>query len=496
VSPPIDDRFHRRQDLLTLALHAAHLGAWEIDLGTGENAWHAGMAELVGVAPERGAAEGRRFLDYVHPQDRAAIVSAFEEARRDVRPGARWEGDFRIVRADGVQRWLNSRGMTVIRDDGRACMVGCAQDITDRKLWEERIAEQAQLIDLASDAMVVRTPDGRILEWNQGAEEMYGYRREEAVGSTIHDLLHTEFPAPLADIEAALQHDGRWSGELRHTRRDGAHITVFARWVLERGGAGKSARVLETDSDITERAESERRLRESEAGLREADRRKDEFLATLAHELRNPLAPIRNAAQLLRDPHVDESRRRSVVDMLDRQVRQMVRLVDDLLEVGRITTGKLNLLREEVDLRAAIDQAIEATRPHDAHPFSATLPAEPILVDGDPARLTQVFSNLLGNAVKYTPRGKAIAIEACEGDGEAVVTVSDEGIGIAPDALMRLFEMFSQIDPHLHRHPGGLGVGLAVARVFVELHGGAIEAHSEGAGRGSRFVVRLPLASG
>ena len=479
---------------MLLALHAAQLGAWEADLETGENFWHAGMAQLLGVPPQRAAVESKRFLEFVHPQDRSAVLSAFEAARRTMEPGRQWEADFRVVRADGVHRWFNSRGMTVVRADGRPCMVGIAQDITERKTWEERIAEQAQLLELSGDAIVVRAPEGRILSWNQGAEEMYGYRRDDAIGATMHELLRTEFPVPLREVDERLQREGRWSGELGHTRRDGTRIAVQTRWVLDRGGAGRSARVLETNTDITERKEAERRLRESEAALREADRHKDEFLATLAHELRNPLAPIRNAAQLLRLPGLDESRQRAIVDMLDRQVRQMVRLVDDLLEVGRITTGKLHLLRERVDLRAVIENAIEATRPAQMHRFSASLPPEPIVVDGDPVRLTQVASNLLGNAVKYTPQGQAIAIGLEARDGKAVVTLKDEGIGIAPDELPNLFEMFTQLNPELHRHHGGLGVGLALARVFVEMHGGTIAAHSEGTGKGARFVVRLPLA--
>jgi PAS domain S-box-containing protein len=494
VNPAADDRFARTDDLMLLALHAAHLGAWEADLATGENHWHAGMAQLLGVAPERAAEESRRFLEYVHPQDRPSVLAAFEAARRDRVPGRQWEADFRVVRADGVQRWFNSRGMTVRHDDGRACMVGVAQDITERKLWEERIAEQAKLIELSSDAIVVRTPEGRILSWNQGAEETYGFRREEAVGQVMHVLLRTEFPQPLDAIDRLLQHDGRWSGELVHTPREGRRIVVQSRWVLDRGGAGRAARVLETSTDITERKETEQRLRESEAALREADRRKDEFLATLAHELRNPLAPIRNAAQLLRQAGLEESRRRAVVDMLDRQVRQMVRLIDDLLEVGRITTGKIRLVSERLDLRDVIDHAIEAMHPDELHRFSASLPDRAIPVEGDPARLTQVFSNLLGNAVKYTPKGKAISIDAAVHGGEAWVTVRDEGIGIAADELPQLFEMFSQLDSNPQRGRTGLGVGLALARVFVEMHGGAIRAASEGSGKGSEFVVTLPLA--
>jgi signal transduction histidine kinase/ActR/RegA family two-component response regulator len=237
-------------------------------------------------------------------------------------------------------------------------------------------------------------------------------------------------------------------------------------------------------------------IAESEARLREANRRKDEFLATLAHELRNPLAPIRNAAQVLRMADLADPQLCSARDILDRQVQQMARLIDDLLDISRITKGKLQLRKERVALAAAIQSAVEAAGPALAaqgHELTVTLPQAAVHVEADPIRLAQVFSNLLDNAAKYTEKGGRVWLTAERQGEEVVVSVRDTGIGIAADHLPRLFEMFSQVAPALERSQGGLGIGLALVRGLVGLHGGSVEARSEGPGRGSEFIVRLPV---
>src|SRR5690606_22958706 len=235
-------------------------------------------------------------------------------------------------------------------------------------------------------------------------------------------------------------------------------------------------------------------MRETEAARAEAARRKDEFLATLAHELRNPLAPLRNGLQVLQmDEQVSPAARR-VHEMMERQIDQMVHLVDDLLEVSRITRGQIELRRRSVSVQTVVEHAIETSRPAieaSHHQLAMELPAEPLWLDADPMRLAQVFSNLLNNAARYTPAGGRIAVSACrEGDG-VVVAVRDTGVGIAAENLTRVFEMFVQGD---RTQAGGLGIGLALVRALVEMHGGRVEARSEGAGRGSEFAVSLPLA--
>jgi len=256
---------------------------------------------------------------------------------------------------------------------------------------------------------------------------------------------------------------------------------------------------LETANRTLQRQIAEReRL---EIALRDADRRKDEFLAILAHELRNPLAPIRNAVHLMRkipiqDPAIAWSR-----DAIDRQVELLVRLVDDLLDVSRITQGKIKLNKAKIVVKEIIANAIDTSRQiidDRGHQLAIELPNEPMVIEGDLTRLAQVLSNLLNNAAKYTDEGGRIRLKAepgvrADGTGEAVIRVIDSGVGIPPEVLPELFQLFAQVERTLDRSQGGLGIGLALVRRLVELHGGSVSAHSEGPGRGSEFVVRLPL---
>ena len=232
--------------------------------------------------------------------------------------------------------------------------------------------------------------------------------------------------------------------------------------------------------------------------LRLADQRKDEFLATLAHELRNPLAPIRNALEILRVAGDDPEKTRLAREMMQRQLAQMVRLVDDLLDVSRITTGKLAVRKTVLDLQSVLRDAVEIARPFiesRRHKFDMVLPAEPIVVEGDRTRLAQVFSNLLNNAAKYTDPGGQILLSAAREGRSAVVRVRDNGIGLTPEAIGTIFEMFVQMDRSLERSQAGLGVGLTLARRLVELHDGTIEARSDGVDQGAEFVVRLPVSN-
>ena len=236
-------------------------------------------------------------------------------------------------------------------------------------------------------------------------------------------------------------------------------------------------------------------LRDRLEALRQADRQKDEFLATLSHELRNPLAPIRNALHVLRLAGADEQTRARVIDTMERQTGTVIRLVDDLLELSRINQGRIELRKERVKLSAVLRSALESSAPlveAAGHELVINEPPEPLLLYADPVRLMQVISNLLNNAAKYTEKGGRIVLSARVEAGEAVISVGDNGLGIAPEMLSRIFDMFVQVDPGRERTRQGLGIGLTLVKRLVELHGGRVEARSEGLGKGSEFIVRLP----
>jgi two-component system CheB/CheR fusion protein len=277
----------------------------------------------------------------------------------------------------------------------------------------------------------------------------------------------------------------------RLKRRDGAY-----RWMLDIGsplyGAdGEFSGYIGSCVDITER-------RQAEESLRQADRRKDEFLAVLSHELRNPLAPIAMAIAVLQRRPAADAQELEVRAILERQTAQLARLLDDLLDVNRIRTGKIVLRRERMSIDDAVSRAVETVKPamdERQQKLAVHFSRSPVHIQGDPARIAQVIANLLSNACKYTGKGGSIALTLVERDGSAVLSVRDSGIGILPEHASRIFDMFAQAGPAPDRSQSGLGVGLALTRTLVELHGGHIEVRSEGPGKGSEFVVRLPVDS-
>ena len=331
--------------------------------------------------------------------------------------------------------------------------------------------------------------DGTILFANGAYARSVGVTAEAMAGRDFWSFI------PQDEHEAVRALLGRLTREAPEVRIENRFGTAEGeRWMLWTNRAlafDAAGRVLEaqaTGVDITER-------RRAEEALREADRRKDEFLAMLAHELRNPLAPIRNALHLLRisgaGPVAAEAR-----DVMERQLTQLIRLVDDLLEVSRISRGKIELRRAAVDLAGVVASAVETSRPAiDAarHRLEIRLPPAPLHVEGDFVRLSQVVANLLNNAAKYTDPGGRIALSVQREGAEAEIRVQDNGVGLAPELLPRIFDMFAQADRA--RAAGGLGIGLALAKMLVDLHGGRIEARSGGVGRGSEFAVRLPVKS-
>ena len=338
--------------------------------------------------------------------------------------------------------------------------------------------------------------------WSAEMEDIFGLPPGgfQALGgheSTFLDLVHPEDrPRLVGEITKAVAARFDYRADFRFR-----HASGEWRWMEGRGQGFYNAQgQLETmygvGIDVTERKRDEEMLRLQAAELAEADRRKDEFLAMLAHELRNPLAPIRNSLQYLQLKGPPTPELQSARDIIDRQIRQLVRLVDDLLDISRISRGKIDLQKQRINLNMVVESAVESSRPLiDAsdHRLTVRLPDQPVEIDADVTRLAQVLQNLLNNAAKYTPHGGRIDLSVTVEAGEVAIRVSDNGIGIPPDMLDRVFEMFMQVDRRIERSSGGLGIGLTLVQRLVELHGGRVEAHSEGPGHGSTFTVRLPL---
>jgi PAS domain S-box-containing protein len=373
-------------------------------------------------------------------------------------------------------------------------------DVTDMvkaRLRAEELAEINRTItDNAASCLFLIDETGRPTFMNPAAEAVTGYTLDEIKDRPIHDSIHHTrpdgTPYPRSECPFSPERPGRVR-EARDVfiRKDGTFFPVSCSVApLERNGAVVGA-VMEF-RDITEQERVE-------VALREADRRKDEFLAMLGHELRNPLAPIRNAVYLLRQPGTPEPFQERARNMIDRQVTHMARLVDDLLDVSRISRGKILLHKERLDLASLVRDAVEDHR-GSLEALGLTvelaLPPGPLFVEGDATRLSQALGNLLHNAGKFSdPEGRVtVTVSAPAGRSTAEITVADTGIGIEPEMMERLWEIFSQADRSLDRSRGGLGLGLSLVKGLVDLHGGEVEAASEGLGHGARFTVRLPLA--
>jgi PAS domain S-box-containing protein len=342
------------------------------------------------------------------------------------------------------------------------------------------------------DAVLVTDLDGRVTFLNSIAEKLTGWSATEALGRPLEEVYFTEpeQPAPSPAGSPPVT-------ELDHrlVSRDGTHQTVEQSVNPLRDATGALTGRVVVFRDIGPRRRSETELRKLAASLAETDRRKDEFLATLAHELRNPLAPIRNGLEIIRLTGNDDAIR-PVCDVMNRQLNHLVRLVDDLMDVSRIHRNKLQVRLDRVDLTSVIRTAVEATQPLiDSNQLQLTMsiPDEPVELDADHTRLAQVFSNLLNNAAKYTQPGGRIEVLVDRSASEVVIRVRDTGVGIPPEMLSRVFDMFTQIESTMERAQGGLGIGLMLVKRLVEMHGGAVEAASDGEGRGSEFTVRLPV---
>ena len=373
------------------------------------------------------------------------------------------------------------------------------RDITERKRAEEELRQQREWyqVTLSSigDAVITTDTQGKVTFLNPVAEMMTGWKTDEASGQPLEkvfNIINEETRQPAKNPVDKVLREGIVVGLANHTAliaRDGAERSIEDSAAPIRDATGNISGAVMVFHDVTER-------RRVEKALKDTDKKKDEFLATLAHELRNPLVPIRNGLKVLQLAGNNAVVAENTRSMMDQALNQMVRLVDDLLDASRITTGKLQLRKEWVELAAVVQSAVETSRPlidEQGHKLTVTLPPAPVLLDADPIRMAQVFSNLLNNAAKYSEEGGHIALTAEMQGEEVMVRVTDRGIGIPAEHLPRIFEMFAQVDTAFDRSQGGLGIGLSLVKGLVGMHGGRIDAHSDGPGKGSEFVVRLPV---
>ncbi len=384
---------------------------------------------------------------------------------------------------------------------GGSCVLEVPFKRSNDFIQPERYAEQAfsRFLEVAPDAVVVTDNEGRIIRINAQAEKMFQYPRAELIGREIEVLIPERFRqrhVALRTVYAAnpvMRPMGVGDRLLYGLRKDGEEFPVEVSLGLLPADDGVLVSCAIRDVTAQRRLEDE--LRDHKQQLEEANHHKDEFLAMLAHELRNPLAAISMAVEVLRlgPPHAETE---PLCDIISRQTMQMLQLVNDLMDVSRIAHGKVSIRKVPVELRPLISQAIEAVQPllhiHKLQ-LTVTLPSTPMYLLADPVRLVEVFTNLLSNAAKYTDEGGQIVLMAAEEDDEIVVQLRDTGIGISPEMLPKIFDPFMQAKSALNRAEGGIGIGLGIVANLVDLHGGTVQAFSDGLGRGSRFVVRLPL---
>jgi PAS domain S-box-containing protein len=346
----------------------------------------------------------------------------------------------------------------------------------------------AAIVSCSDDAVISKSLDGRITSWNEGASRLFGYSLEEALGQPVLMIVPPELHEEESRILARLARGERIDHfETVRVAKDGRRIDVSLAISPIRDDDGTVIGASNVSRDISERKRMEEQLRV-------ADRRKDEFIAILGHELRNPLAPIRTAAEVLRRTAGSNPECVHLCDILERQVQQMTRLLDDLLDVSRITQGKINFRSQAVDIGMIVQRAVEAIRPlvqRRGHRLTVDVLREPCTVVGDFERLVQLVTNLLNNAAKYTPDGGDIQVRILPRDAGVEIHVKDDGIGIAPGVLPHVFDLFVQ-DQTARETQDGLGIGLSLVRMIARHHGGSVVARSEGVGRGSEFIVTLP----
>lgn len=491
----LEERLQMVETRLDLAMKASSLGIFDWDILSNQIFWSPQTYEIHDVAPDTFKPSYDAWATLPPKHELIVIEKTIKDTFQ--RRERYYRSRYHIRTRTGEIRWIESLGEVIYDDQGQPVrLIGTAQDCSERIRAQEQIARDRRRLELALEAGELGFWDWNIAtgEVQFGGEwaHMLGYELNE-IEPHVRAWERLVHPEDMPAIQIALQRhmDGEapvYETEHRLQHKNGSWIWVLDRGrIIERDEHGAATRAIGIHANIT----IQRAIREQ---LREADRRKDEFLATLAHELRNPLAPIRTGLAIMkRDPASPTAAQAR--EIMERQLSHMVRLIDDLLDVSRITLGRLQLKKENVALHTIIEIALEASRPAieaGHHSLEISLPEQEIVMYADSTRLSQTISNLLNNAAKYTPEHGHIELKARLLSTGIEISVTDNGLGIPPEMTNQVFQLFGQINRTLDRSQGGLGIGLALVRNLVELHGGSVTAASEGPGRGSTFTISLP----
>ena len=494
-----EERIRANRDYLRLLINCTEDGFYSVDRDGVTIMCNTAFLAMLGFEREEDAI-GRKLhgvIHHAHPDGSHYHVGdcpIYRAARHGVPARVTDELFFRL---DGSSFPVEYQALPVWQDGELQGAVCTFSDLTQRRRTEQALhrsrTESESLFAQTGAGICEADLSGRIIRANDRFCRIVGYPRAQLLQKTMQDLTHPDdLPRNLVLFRQAAADGRSFDIEKRYVGPDGAQVWVSNTVSPIRGAAGGPiTSMLSVSIDITER-------KRAEEALREGDRRKDEFLAMLAHELRNPMAPIRAAADLMEVAHLDAERLKRTSQIISRQVRHMTGLVDDLLDVSRVTRGLVTLEREDLDIRHVITDALEQVRPlieEKRHHLTLDLCPEPAHVLGDQKRLVQILANLLNNAAKYTPSGGTIRLAMQASNDEVLLAIADNGIGIASDLQPRIFDLFTQAERSPDRAQGGLGIGLALVKSLVELHGGSVACDSPGPGRGSTFSVRLPRAA-
>lgn len=491
------------EELRRMAQQMTAVGSFDWNVVTGKNTWTPELEAMYGLPAGGFPGTQQAWEQLVHPEDRERAVRAVERA---FQTNETVEEEWRVVWPDGSVHWLVGRFRVLWDEAGKPLrLTGVNIDITARKQAETQLRLLSEVVESAANGIAVTDRNAKILWVNRAFTKLTGYDRGEVMGQNPRILKSGEQPVEFYQQlwKTILQGDA-WSGQLVNRRKDNSLYDEEMTITPVRVGGKEISHFIAIKQDITERKRAEEELKaarvsaeRAKAAAEQASTAKDHFLAVLSHELRTPLTPVLATVSLLQENTALDAQTQEDLEVVRRNVELEARLIDDLLDLTRIARGRIDLDKHTIDLCTVLHRAVEVCLPDiEARKVEFEIdmgPAAPYRVEADAARLQQVFWNILRNAIKFTPQGGCIGIRCRPDRDHIVVEVNDSGVGIEPEALGRIFNAFEQAGRSISRQFGGLGLGLAISKALVEIHGGTISAHSEGAGKGASFRVRLPL---